>query len=87
MTQPLLQMETALVMALVVFAIFLFATELVRVDVTALLVMTLLGLLIFVPGLEGLLSLDVLFAGLSSNAVVSIMAVMIIGAGLERTGY
>jgi di/tricarboxylate transporter len=83
---PTLSTEMALVMALVVFAIFLFVTELVRVDVTALLVMTLLGLLIFVPGLEGLLSLDVLFAGLSSNAVVSIMAVMIIGAGLERTG-
>ena len=83
---PVLTTEMALVMALVVLAIFLFVTELLRVDVTAILVMTLLGLLIFVPGLEGLLSPEVLFAGLSSNAVVSIIAIMIIGAGLEKTG-
>ncbi len=85
-TLPALTTEVALVMSIVVFAVFLFATELVRVDVAAVVVMTLLGLLIYIPGLESLLKADVLFAGLSSNAVVSIIAVMILGAGLDKTG-
>ncbi len=83
---PVLTTEMALVMAIVVFAVFLFVTELVRIDAAALLIMTLLGLLIFVPGLETLLSPDTLFSGLSSNAVVSIIAVMILGAGLDKSG-
>ncbi|MEM6639504.1 MAG: SLC13 family permease [Pseudomonadota bacterium] len=83
---PALTIEMGLVMGLVVFAVFLFVTELLRVDVAAVLIMTLLGLLIFVPGLEGLIPADVLYSGLSSNAVVSIMAVMILGAGLDKTG-
>jgi di/tricarboxylate transporter len=85
-TLPVLTTEMAIVMAIVAFAAFLFATEIVRVDVAAILVMTLLGLLIYVPGMEGLLGRDVLFSGLSSNAVVSIIAVMILGAGLDKTG-
>ena len=83
---PTLTTEIAIVMAIVVLAVVIFATELLRVDVAALLIMTLLGLLIFVPGLEELLTPDVLFSGFSSNAVVSIIAVMILGGGLDRTG-
>ncbi|MBT8136116.1 MAG: SLC13 family permease [Gammaproteobacteria bacterium] len=83
---PLLTTEMTIVLAIVVLAVFLFVTELVRVDVAALLVMTLLGLLIYFPAFEGLLSPDILFSGLSSNAVVSIIAVMIIGGGLDKTG-
>ena len=83
---PALTIEMGLVMALVVFAVFLFITEMLRVDVAAVLIMTLLGLLIYVPGLEGLIPPEVLYSGLSSNAVVSIMAVMILGAGLDKTG-
>ena len=83
---PILTTEMAIVMAIVVFTILIFATELLRVDVASILVMTLLGLLIYVPGLDGLLSPDVLFSGLSSNAVVSIIAVMILGGGLDKTG-
>ena len=73
-------------MVIIVLAVFIFATELLRVDLAALLIMTLLGLLIFVPGLEDLLGPDVLFSGFSSNAVVSIIAVMILGGGLDKTG-
>jgi di/tricarboxylate transporter len=73
-------------MLIVAFAVFIFATELLRVDVAALLIMTLLGLLIFVPGLEELLTTDVLFSGFSSNAVISIIGVMILGGGLDKTG-
>lgn len=83
---PALTLEMGLVMAIVAFAVFLFITELVRVDVAAVLIMTLLGILIYLPGLQGLLNPDVLFSGLSSNAVVSIIAVMILGGGLDKTG-
>jgi di/tricarboxylate transporter len=85
-TLPTLTTEIVIVMFIVAFAVFIFATELLRVDVAALLVMTLLGLLIFVPGLEDLLTPDVLFSGFSSNAVVSIIGVMILGGGLDKTG-
>ncbi|MCR9278927.1 MAG: SLC13 family permease [Pseudomonadaceae bacterium] len=83
---PILTTDMALVLALVGLAVFLFATELLRVDVAAILIMTLLGLLIYVPGLESLLAPELLFSGLSSNAVVSIIAVMILGGGLDKTG-
>ena len=83
---PTLTTEMVIVMLIVVFAVFIFATELLRVDVAALLIMTLLGLLIFVPGLEELLTPDVLFSGFSSNAVISIIGVMILGGGLDKTG-
>ncbi len=83
---PVLTTEMAIVLAIVVLAVFLFATELLRVDVVAILIMTLLGLLIFIPGFEQLVEADLLFSGLSSNAVVSIIAVMILGGGLDKTG-
>ncbi|MES9873854.1 MAG: SLC13 family permease, partial [Candidatus Sedimenticola sp. 6PFRAG7] len=70
--------------------IYLFAFEVVGVDVAAATVMVLLGLtslLAPVMGLEqGLVDNKHLFDGFSSNAVISIIAVMIIGAGLDKTG-
>ena len=83
---PVLTTEMAIVMTIVVLTVFVFATELLRVDLASILVMTLLGLLIYIPGLETLLEPDVLFSGWSSNAVMSIIAVMILGAGLDKTG-
>ena len=83
---PTLTTEIVIVMMIVAFAVFIFATELLRVDVAAMLIMTLLGLLIFVPGLENLLTTDILFSGFSSNAVISIIGVMILGGGLDKTG-
>ncbi|HUF73611.1 MAG TPA: SLC13 family permease [Gammaproteobacteria bacterium] len=83
---PVLTTEMAIVLGVVVLAVVLFATEILRVDVVALLVVTLLGLLIYLPGLNELLEPELLFAGLSSDAVVSIIAVMILGAGLDKTG-
>ena len=68
-----------LVLAVLVITIALFVFEVVRVDVVALSVMVLLGLLGLVPS-------DQLFNGFASNAVISIIAVMILGAGLDRTG-
>ncbi len=77
-------------MAVLLLTIYLFAFEVVEVDVAAILVMVLLGLSgLFAPWIgleEGLVRPDQLFNGFSSNAVISIIAVMIIGHGLDRTG-
>jgi di/tricarboxylate transporter len=82
--------EIAWVMGILVLTVFLFAFEVVTVDVAAISVMVLLGLSgLLAPwmGLEqGLVPVEHLFDGFASNAVISIIAVMIIGAGLDRTG-
>lgn len=71
--------EMILVMIMIGIAIFLFIAEWIRVDVVAILMMVTLPLLHLVTAREA-------FVGLSSNAVVSIIAVIIIGAGLDKTG-
>jgi len=76
--QPLTT-EMMLVMGMIGLAVFLFIVEWVRVDVVAILMMVSLPLLGLVTPAEA-------FVGLSSNAVVSIIAVIIIGAGLDKTG-
>jgi len=71
--------DMVLVLILLSATIGLFVSELVRVDIAAILVMVALGLLGLVPSGD-------LFNGFASNAVISIIAVMILGAGLDRTG-
>lgn len=71
--------DMMLVLGVLAITIALFVFEVVRVDVVALSIMVLLGLLGLVPS-------DQLFNGFASNAVISIIAVMILGAGLDRTG-
>ena len=82
--------EIAWVTAILLLTIYLFAFEVVGVDVAAASIMVLLGLTsLFAPvmGLSaGLVDNMHLFDGFSSNAVISIIAVMIIGAGLDKTG-
>jgi di/tricarboxylate transporter len=82
--------QIAWVTALLVLTIYLFAFEIVGVDVAAITIMVLLGLTTLLAplmGLEkGLVDTSLLFNGFSSNAVMSIVAVMIIGAGLDKTG-
>ena len=82
--------EIAWVSALLVLTIYLFAFEVVGVDVAAASVMVLLGLTsLFAPAMglqQGLVDSNHLFDGFASNAVMSIIAVMIIGAGLDKTG-
>jgi di/tricarboxylate transporter len=71
---------TKLLMLLVVAAaVFLFIVEWVRVDVVAIAMMVLL------PEL-GLLNAKDTFKGISSNAVMAIIGVMIISYGLNRAG-
>jgi di/tricarboxylate transporter len=82
--------EIAWVTAMLLLTIYLFAFEVVSVDLAAITIMVLLGLSsLLAPymGLaQGLVDTKHLFDGFSSNAVMSIIAVMIIGAGLDKTG-
>ena len=82
--------EIAWVSAILMLTIYLFSFEVVGVDVAAISIMVLLGLTsLLAPfmGLgQGLVDNKHLFDGFASNAVMSIIAVMIIGAGLDRTG-
>ncbi|QSX78607.1 SLC13 family permease [Agrilutibacter solisilvae] len=71
--------DMKLVLGLVVFTMVMFLFERIRADVVALVVLVLLGL-------AGLVEPELLFNGFSGNAVISIVATMILGAGLDRTG-
>ncbi len=82
--------EIAIVLNLLLLTIFLFAFEVVGVDVAAISIMVLLGLLSHFSDWVGLpkplIEGRELFRGFSGNAVISIIAVMIVGAGLDKTG-
>lgn len=71
--------DMILTLLVLFLAVFLFVSEWVRVDVVSIIMMVILPLM-------GLVSPKQAFDGLSSNAVVSIIAVIIIGAGLDKTG-
>ena len=71
--------EMMLVLGLVAFTMVMFTWERLRPDVTALLVLVTLGL-------SGLIPADRLFDGFAGSAVISVIATMILGAGLDRTG-
>jgi di/tricarboxylate transporter len=79
METPVLTIDMIIVFILLGGAIILFVFDLLRVDLVGLLMMVLLPL-------TGVVSPEEAVAGLSSNAVVSIIAVMIMGAGLNKTG-
>ena len=82
--------EIAWVMGILLFTVYLFVFEIVPIDVAAMSVMVFLGLTTLIAPLMGLSSgladVNQLFVGFSSNAVISIIAVMIIGHGLDKTG-
>ena len=82
--------EIAWVMGILIFTVYLFVFEVVPIDVAAMSVMVFLGLTTLIAPLMGLTSgladVNELFIGFSSNAVMSIIAVMIIGDGLDKTG-
>jgi di/tricarboxylate transporter len=78
-TDLVLTRDMVLVLGLVVFTMTMFMFERIRSDATALVVLIALGVLGLVPSNE-------LFLGFSGNAVISIIATMILGAGLDHTG-
>ncbi|MGN6152359.1 MAG: SLC13 family permease [Lysobacteraceae bacterium] len=77
--QLTLTSDMQLVLGLTVLTMVLFLFERLRADVVALVVLVLLGL-------TGLVEPGDLFYGFASNAVMSVIATMILGAGLDRTG-
>ncbi len=74
------------VVAALAFTVFLFVSEVIRIDLAAILVLVTLGILSYMPGLSSIADVNHLFDGFASNAVISIIAVMIVGAGLDKTG-
>ncbi|MBP3975386.1 SLC13 family permease [Pseudoxanthomonas spadix] len=71
--------DMRLVLGLVGFVMVMFLFERIRADVVAVVVLVVLGL-------TGLVAPEEIFGGFSGNAVISIIATTILGAGLERTG-
>ncbi len=71
--------DMLLVLGLVVFTMVMFLFERIRSDVVSLVVLVVLGL-------TGLVAPEDLFGGFSSGAVMNVIATMILGAGLDRTG-
>lgn len=67
------------VIAIIVIMIFCFVTEIIPIDTTALLVMTTLIAAGLVTPLEGI-------SGFSNEATITILALFIIGAGLDNSG-
>ena len=66
-----LNTEMIAVLFLLAFTIFLFVSEIVRVDLAAIIIMVLLGALSYVPELNGLADVNHLFDGFNSFSVVS----------------
>jgi len=71
--------QIMLTLTIIVVALILFATEKLRVDVVALLVL-------LTVGLTGLVEPDEVFAGFSNSAVITVWAVYIVSGGLFNTG-
>jgi di/tricarboxylate transporter len=79
MQEALFTQEIGVTLAVMVVAIVLFITNAVRVDVVGIIMVVTLPLL-------GIIGADEAISGFSSNAVISIIAVIIIGAALDKTG-
>jgi len=71
--------EIALTLAIILAALVLFATEKLRVDLVALLVLLSVGLLRLIDPEE-------IFAGFANPAVITVWAVYIVSGGLFKTG-
>jgi di/tricarboxylate transporter len=71
--------EIILTLSIIAVAVVLFATEKLRVDVIALLVL-------LTVGFTSLIAPEAVFAGFASPAVTTVWAVYIVSAGLFRTG-
>src|SRR5215831_13890250 len=71
--------DMMLVLGLVGFTVFMLVLEWIRADLVALLIIVVIGITRLIP-------VEQLFEGFAGNAVISLLGVMIMGAGLDRTG-
>lgn len=74
-----MNLDIVIVFIILLVAIVMFTTEKVRNDFASIIIMLALAW-------SGILSTQEAFSGFSSNAVIAIMGVMIIGYGIESTG-
>ncbi len=72
-------MEHIIILAIIIFALILFATEWIRADFVAITISLILMILGYVTINEG-------FSGFSNPAVITVIAMFILSAGLVRTG-
>ena len=73
--------EIALVLGILAISLVLFISEVIRMDVVALLVLGALAI-----GLPDIVTADKAFAGFSNGAVITVWAMFILSEGLTRTG-
>lgn len=71
--------DIAIVLGILAISLILFVSEIIRMDVVALLVLGALAI-------TGLVSPDDAFAGFSNSAVITVWAMFILSEGLTRTG-
>lgn len=71
--------QIIIVLAIMAFTIYMLVTEKIRIDVTAIITMLALSW-------SGILTSSEALSGFSSNAVVAMIAVMILGEGVAKTG-
>ncbi|MEM9208946.1 MAG: SLC13 family permease, partial [Pseudomonadota bacterium] len=71
--------EIALVLGILVISLILFISEIIRMDLVAMLVLGALAV-------TGLVSAESAFAGFSNSAVITVWAMFILSEGLTRTG-
>ncbi|HET6243312.1 MAG: SLC13 family permease [Bacteroidetes bacterium] len=71
--------EIIAVLAIIVIGLVLFVTELVRVDVTSMIIMVLLMV-------SGVLTPEEGVSGFSNSATITVLALLILSAGLQNTG-
>jgi len=74
-----LTVDKILVLGILIFNIIFSMSSVLRTDVVAVSVLVLLGITHLLPP-------DQLFSGFSSEAVIALIGVMVIGAGLEKSG-
>ncbi|MDA0678845.1 MAG: SLC13 family permease [Proteobacteria bacterium] len=71
--------EIALVLGILITSLILFVSEVIRMDLVALLVLSALAV-------TGLVTTDQAFSGFSNSAVITVWAMFILSEGLTRTG-
>jgi di/tricarboxylate transporter len=72
-------MEIALVLAILLIGLVLFATGWVRMDLVSLMILVSLAV-------SGLVPIEEAFSGFSNPAVITVVAMFVIGAGISNTG-
>lgn len=74
-----METDVIIVLAILIVTVFMLVFEIVRIDVVAICCMLVLGW-------SGVLNTQEMFSGFSSNAVIAMLSVMILGKGIARTG-